>query len=1047
MLNKIFLIFFIFLLSFYSTLLCAQYSNDTTQIKSNDTVIYQTRLQPSIKSIKQQIEENKDKVLFTGRVLDIDKQIIQAAAIFIKGTSYGTFTNDKGVFKFAIANRDSVVFPFKVEITASGYYQKELTIYKAGEVLSIALKPKDDIGQEVVVTASRTRERLLESGVSIEQLSAADIKAIATPNYYQALANLTGVDLTTSSLNFLTLSTRGFNGSPYRFNQFIDGMDNQAPGLNFSAGNILGITQLDIDNLELLQGVSSALYGTGGTNGTLRITSKDPFKYQGLSFQIKEGINNVGQSNLSNFVNNSQTPSRLDDWEVRYGLKVNRYFAFKVAVEYNDGRDWRAQNYSDLNRGLLFSTLKPGGTRQNDPNYDGLNVYGDEASINLNTFAQRVRFQIASNPQSSYPVQLLDGYLQGNGPKDYNSIVSFVRNLPTISPSQANILIGTLPFLLPTSQSPNNPFRNLYGNANASRTGYNEVDIANYNNNSLKINGGLYFHLTSRIELALEGFYGRGNSVLTVTDRYVLKNFQAGQYKIDLKGKKWHFLAYTTQENSGDTYTATATALGINNIWKDNTTWFSQYVSRYFYGAIGQYTGGTSINNTTALDQFARNGIYNGQTVTIPGLPAADAGRLLPGTQAYYNAYNSVINTPLSKGGSRFYDRSALYSAEGQYNVLPGLTVGASWRIYVLNSQGTVFSDTAGRILSNEYGVFTQFERKFFNEKLKVSLAVRYDTKDRFTGRVTPRISFVYNPQGEHFIRFSVQTGYRFPSNQDQFLNLPITNGFLIGALPGTNSYYQFDKYPAYTAQSINNFRNNYAVTGQIDTSLLVPTQLASVQPEQVISFELGYRSTFFKKIYIDAYVYTSTYTNFIGQQAFGRAQDYTNYSGFGGVALSKYELLNPYSTTNYVYAANSSTPIRSFGWGISADYKFFTTYKASINLSGDQLYNVPTGFLTYFNTPKFRFNTSLSNPYVWKNFGFSATYRWQDVIYWESVFGTGTVNAYGTLDGYISYALRHIKSSIRIGGSNLVNNYYIPAFGNPGVGAIYYVSFGYNVL
>jgi hypothetical protein len=92
---------------------------------------------------------------------------------------------------------------------------------------------------------------------------------------------LKGVDITTSSLTFVTPTTRGFNSSGnYRFNQLVDGMDNQAPGLNFSVSSIVGLSELDVDNIELLQGASSALYGSGGMNGTMLMNSKNPFKYQ-----------------------------------------------------------------------------------------------------------------------------------------------------------------------------------------------------------------------------------------------------------------------------------------------------------------------------------------------------------------------------------------------------------------------------------------------------------------------------------------------------------------------------------------------------------------------------------------------------------------------------------------------------------------------------------------------------------------------------------------------------------------------------------------------
>src|SRR5205823_10752831 len=114
------------------------------------------------------------------------------------------------------------------------------------------------------------------------------------PNYYDALANIKGVDVVSSSYTFKTISTRGFNGSGnLRFNQLVDGMDNSTPALNFSVGNVIGLTDLDVDNMELLSGASSALYGSGGMTGTLLISSKNPFKYQGVSFQVKQGVMNI----------------------------------------------------------------------------------------------------------------------------------------------------------------------------------------------------------------------------------------------------------------------------------------------------------------------------------------------------------------------------------------------------------------------------------------------------------------------------------------------------------------------------------------------------------------------------------------------------------------------------------------------------------------------------------------------------------------------------------------------------------------------------------
>ena len=66
--------------------------------------------------------------------------------------------------------------------------------------------------------------------------------------------------------------------------------------------------------------------------------------------------------------------------------------------------------------------------------------------------------------------------------------------------------------------------------------------------------------------------------------------------------------------------------------------------------------------------------------------------------------------------------------------------------------------------------------------------------------------------------------------------------------------------------------------------------------------------------------------------------------------------------------------------------------------------------------------------------------YRWQSEFFWESSFGDGIIPAFGTADAQVSYKLPS-KMMLKVGGSNLLNNYYIQSFGAPRIGAIYYVS------
>ena len=74
------------------------------------------------------------------------------------------------------------------------------------------MKPASVVGTEVVVSATRSQIRSLESPVSIERMSSSYIREVAAPSFYDAIANLKGVDVVTSSILFKTMGTRGFNG-------------------------------------------------------------------------------------------------------------------------------------------------------------------------------------------------------------------------------------------------------------------------------------------------------------------------------------------------------------------------------------------------------------------------------------------------------------------------------------------------------------------------------------------------------------------------------------------------------------------------------------------------------------------------------------------------------------------------------------------------------------------------------------------------------------------------------------------------------------------
>ena len=302
-------------------------------------------------------------------------ETIAAVSVTLKGENAGTYTDDRGNFKLSVTKKA----PYTLVFSSVGFSSKEVVVNGNTGSLSVSLTPAFVLGSDVVVAASRVPEKILESPVTIERISAANIRNAPATGYYDILGNMKGVDAVAASILFRSVSTRGFNGSGNtRMNQLIDGMDNQAPGLNFSVASIVGLTELDVDNIELLPGASSALYGSGGMNGTVLISSKNPFKYQGLSFQIKQGVNHID--------NYERPKASFKDYTVRWASKIGDRFAYKVSAQYTEAQDWLPMNTSNYSRTSGNGNGLPiAGTRLTDPNYDGVNVYGDETTLNIAT--------------------------------------------------------------------------------------------------------------------------------------------------------------------------------------------------------------------------------------------------------------------------------------------------------------------------------------------------------------------------------------------------------------------------------------------------------------------------------------------------------------------------------------------------------------------------------------------------------------------------------------------------------------------------------------
>ena len=935
---------------------------------------------------------------------------LSAISVTVKGGTAGTYTDDKGNFKFTTNQK----LPLTLVFSSIGFTSKEVVVSSAGQSLDVDLVPSYALGEEVVVAASRVPERILESPVSIERIGTTAIRNTPASSYYDMLTNLKGVDVVVASLTFRSVGTRGFNSSGnIRLNQLIDGMDNQAPGLNFSVGSVIGLTELDVDNMELLQGASSALYGSGGMNGTVLINSKNPFKYQGFSFQIKQGVNHI---------DGFQRPrSPFFDWSFRWAKKISEKFAFKIGGQFIQAQDWLANQSNNYNR--TATAANPYGTvvtgnRQTDPNYDGVNVYGDETTSSLTA----VRDGVFSNLAAAF------------GP-GWNTVLglstAFLNSSPAATLNDYNFWLNAngLGTLVGTGTTPivYGSIRNYFNGVNVSRTGYDERDIINPTTLNAKFTGGLFYKLNANTEASLQAYWGTGNSVYTGSDRYSLVNLVMGQYKAEIKSKNWLLRYYFTRENSGNAYNATITTRLFNEAWKPSQTWFLQYAASY---AGTRSFGVSNIDAHNRARGFADQGRPTGFIGNNP-------------------LFQQVANTPISKGGGLFLDRSKLRVFEGQYNASNdlGLTktgtdflIGFSARQFVLNSQGTLFADTAGNININELGAYAQLSQKLFGDFLKVTASGRYDKNTNFEGRFTPRVSAVMKLAKDHNLRFSYQQAYRFPTTQNQWINLTIGGGTrLMGGLPALRNFYNFSTNLAYTVASVQAFGAS-VLGGAPNPGLLQAQTFPDFKPEVMTSNEIGYKGLIANRLLIDAYYYWATYKDFISSV---QVLQKRNASG------SAFDLLNPNNRIAYSISTNTPGDVKTSGWGVSVDYLLRRNLTFSANLYSDKIGDLPIGFVSFFNTPLYRTNISLNNTGFGKQnrWGYSVVYRWVDEFYYEGSFGVGQMPSYGTWDASLSYKLLSTKSLIKLGGTNIFNKYYRTGFGNPQIGGLYYMSFGWNIF
>ncbi len=902
----------------------------------------------------------------SGRIIDIETmEPLSGVNIVLKGTTIGAVSDLKGYFFLSA----QIALPCTIRFTMIGYQPEEYEIKeRVISGLRVKLKPITYIGEEIIISAPvvEVEQKTMKEIVSVELMDALGIKDSPSPNFYNALSNLKGVDVIKQSMQFMTVNARGFNSTVNtRFVQIVDGMDNQAPGMNFSIGNIMGTYELDVESIKFLPGPSSVRYGGNVLNGLLIMNSKSPFRFQGLSMYVKPGVSDVKAGSDAPF---QFMGKGLIDMGIRYAKSFNNKFAFKVNASYMKGVDWFADDTTNIRPGNIHYEY--------DPGHDALNKYGDEV----------------------------------------------IAYLP-IGDNRQNIIV--------------------------SRTGYQDKYLVNNDVFSLKLGGSIHYRIGENFTAILQGNFGNATTVYTEDNRTSLSNFEIYQGKAEIISDEFLLRAYATQQKTGHTYDSRFLAVHLNRSWKSDEKWFRDYYNTYS-GALSKY--GLNPGDHAAARAFA------------------DGGRLIPGTKEFEQEKNKIINETDFNNGAQTINNSALYHLDSRYNFhnltdLIDIEIGGNYRFYDLESYGSIYPDSADNdITFYEYGFYIQLKKNLLGEALSFNLSARFDKSENFASHFTPRFSVIYSLKKTHHFRASLLTGYRNPSAKEQFAKKDLGNAWLVGGLeenvrtlniPG-NSFYVPGvlAFNDAVSRDINNDNDPWAPEQAalknltiLEENIVKENEIKSLSPEQVFSFEIGYKTKLFNRIFLDAVYYHSTYKNFIGLVEIIKPQT----SPLTDLYTASTQINNSSQMDKYFIYTNSQN--RIVIQGLSTGLKYITPVR--VILSGNATWSnisrvADDPLIPGFNTPKFKFNVSIANRRMdkmennpgFKNVGFNLVWRWQSKILWESPFGNGWIDPAGTWDIQVSYHFHNPESILKMGVSNFFNIPYTTSFGGPQIGSFYYVSF-----
>lgn len=264
--------------------------------------------------------------VLSGLVTDDGGTALPGANVKVEGdqlaTPTGVVTGNDGTY--TIANLPAG----RYEVTASfvGYTTSRKTVSVfAGRTTNTDFTLAADVlwGDQIVVSASRGSEKVLDAPASVAVVDGDRIADVPTLNVAETARTEGGVDFAKTGLIQNATVVRGFNN--VFSGALLTLMDNRigrVPSLRVNVNSFIPVINQDVERIEIVRGPGSALYGPNSANGVMHIITRSPFGSEGTSIGV-----GGGERSLRNV-------------SFRHAASSNGKVGFKLSGQYYAGSDW-----------------------------------------------------------------------------------------------------------------------------------------------------------------------------------------------------------------------------------------------------------------------------------------------------------------------------------------------------------------------------------------------------------------------------------------------------------------------------------------------------------------------------------------------------------------------------------------------------------------------------------------------------------------------------------------------------------------------------------